>query len=59
VVSAAQVVTPAAGTMVQIAISGSPAGVTTSDADTTLQVGFMLVVGVDTEYKPVWLNIAP
>jgi hypothetical protein len=51
--------TPAAGTMVQVSINSNPAGVTTCAADTTLQVGFMLVVGVDTEYKPVWLNIAP
>jgi hypothetical protein len=51
--------TPAAGTTVQVAISGSPAGVTTRAADTTLSVGYMLDVGVDTEYKPVWLTIAP
>lgn len=52
---------PAAGYPVQVAVqaTGSIAGVTNKAADTTAQVGIMQYVGVDEEYKPVYLTIAP
>lgn len=58
--------TPPAGESVVHAISGSIGGVTTAIAaggfgtGTTIpSVGRMMLVGVDTEYKPVYLTICP
>lgn len=52
--------TPSAGFCVELAVTTSVAGTTVrTTVDTTPPLGIQLVVGVDTEYKPVYLMIAP
>uniref|UniRef100_A0A6M3LMF9 Uncharacterized protein n=1 Tax=viral metagenome TaxID=1070528 RepID=A0A6M3LMF9_9ZZZZ len=51
-------ITPA-GQVVEVAIGDGVAGVTTCNADSALGVGVQMLVGVDTEYKPVSLRINP
>ena len=49
--------TPAAGNVVEIGVNSG--GTTTCNADTAMAVGIQGLVGVDTEYKPVFLTIKP
>ena len=52
--------TPSAGFAVQLAVGTMTAGATVrTSVDTTPPLGIQLIVGVDGEYKPVYLMIAP
>ena len=50
---------PVAGNVMELAIGDGVAGTTVCNADSALAVGIQMLVGVDTEYKPVWLRISP
>lgn len=52
--------TPSAGFCIQLAVGNTVAGATVrTTVDTTPPLGIQLLVGVATEYKPVYLMIAP
>ena len=53
--------TPSAGFAVELAVTGGRVGGVTvrSATDTTPPLGIQLVVGIDTEYKAVFLMIQP
>ena len=51
-------ITPA-GQVVEVAIGDGAAGTTSNNADTALGLGVQMNVGVNTEYKSVWLMFAP
>jgi len=51
-------ITPA-GQAVQLAVGDGVGGTTSGAAYTTLAVGIQMLVGVNTEYKPVYLMITP
>lgn len=55
-------VTPTAGNVVEVSVAtddAAAAGTTDCLADTSHVVGVQMLIGVDTEYKPVWIRLAP